>query len=69
MNRDELVAALEAITGQIASCTFPLNPPPPVPNNVAVEVDGMRVARDPNQGWITVPATAASCSTARSVIA
>jgi hypothetical protein len=51
VNRDELVAALEAITGQIASCTFPLNPPPPVPSNVAVEVDGMRVARDPSQGW------------------
>lgn len=52
-SRDELIAALESITGQIASCTFPLNPPPPVPANVAVDVDGMRVNRDTNQtnGW------------------
>jgi len=28
----ELTAALAQITGQAATCTFPLNPPPPVPN-------------------------------------
>jgi hypothetical protein len=52
-SRDELVAALESITGQIASCTFPLQPPPPMPDNVAVEIDGRRVQRDPTQmnGW------------------
>jgi hypothetical protein len=56
-SRDELVAALETITGQIASCTFPLDPPPPVPENVAVEVDGARVARDQSQaqGWNSGP--------------
>ena len=52
-SRTELIAALEQITGQIACCTFPLNPPPPVADNVAVEVDGVRIGRDTNQqnGW------------------
>jgi hypothetical protein len=52
-SRDELVSALETITGQIASCTFPLNPAPPVPDNVAVEIDGQRVTHDVSQanGW------------------
>ena len=52
-SRDELVSALETITGQIASCTFPLTPVPPVPENVAVEIDGQRVVHDPSQmnGW------------------
>jgi hypothetical protein len=51
-SRAELITALEVITGQIASCTFPLDTPPPVVENVAVEVDGARLARD-NQvsGW------------------
>ncbi|HEY0715021.1 MAG TPA: vWA domain-containing protein [Polyangia bacterium] len=52
-SRDELAGALDAIATQIASCTFPLSPPPPAPENVAVDVDGKRVARDPAQktGW------------------
>jgi hypothetical protein len=52
-SRDELVTALETITGQIASCTFPLTPIPPVPENVAVEIDGQRIAHDTTQmnGW------------------
>jgi hypothetical protein len=49
-SRDELVSALETITGQIASCTFPLSTPPPVPENVAVEIDGQRVTHDISQG-------------------
>jgi hypothetical protein len=49
-SRDELVSALQTITGQIASCTFPLSPPPPVPENVAVEIDGQRVTHDVSQG-------------------
>jgi hypothetical protein len=32
-NATTLVAALQAITGQISSCLFPLATPPPVPNN------------------------------------
>jgi hypothetical protein len=51
-SRAELITALEVITGQIASCTFPLDTPPPVVDNVAVEVDGTRLARDnPASGW------------------
>jgi hypothetical protein len=49
----ELVATLGMITGQIASCVFPLQMEAPSPNNVAVDVDGMRVARDTTHmnGW------------------
>jgi hypothetical protein len=54
-SRDQLVAAMSAIAGQIISCTFPLEPPPPVPDNVAVEVDGMRLPHDPNNGWTYTP--------------
>ncbi len=52
-SRDELVSALETITGQVASCTFPLGEAPPVPDNVAVEIDGARIPRDSGQtqGW------------------
>ena len=51
-SRAELITALEVITGQIASCTFPLDTPPPVVDNVAVEVDGTRVSRDNMaSGW------------------
>ncbi|HEY0709617.1 MAG TPA: vWA domain-containing protein [Polyangia bacterium] len=52
-SRDELAGALDTIATQIASCTFPLSPPPPAPENVAVDVDGKRVAKDPSQqgGW------------------
>jgi hypothetical protein len=50
-SRDQLVTTLETITGQIASCTFPLDKPPPAPNNVAVNIDGMRVQPDPVNGW------------------
>jgi hypothetical protein len=51
--RDELIAALDSIATQVGSCTFPLNPAPPAPQNVAVNVDGTRVAQDPTQmgGW------------------
>jgi hypothetical protein len=54
-SRDQLVAALAAITGQIASCNFPLEMPPPVPDNVAVEVDGARLTRDTPDGWSYTP--------------
>jgi hypothetical protein len=37
----------------VASCTFPLEKDPPSPNDVAVNVDGMRIMRDTTQtnGW------------------
>ncbi len=49
----ELVSALRVITGEIASCVFPLNTPPPVPNNIGVKVDGVLVPRDATRanGW------------------
>jgi hypothetical protein len=49
----ELVSALRVITGDIASCVFPLNSPPPVPNNIGVKVDGVLVPRDATRanGW------------------
>jgi hypothetical protein len=51
--RVDLLAALEAITGQIYACTVRLDQAPPVPDNVTVDVDGRRVARDPDHrdGW------------------
>lgn len=51
--QSELVSALRAITGEIASCVFPLSTPPPVPNNIGVKVDGTLLLRDPNRtdGW------------------
>lgn len=49
----ELTEALRIITGQVASCVFSLNPPPPVPENIAVDFNGMRTPRDPDrqEGW------------------
>ena len=59
-SRDELMAAFGAIAGEVASCTFPLNPKPPVPENVAVDVDGMRLMQDPTmmEGWHYGPGNA-----------
>jgi hypothetical protein len=49
----ELTTALQTITGAVASCVFELNPPPPVPDNIAVDFNGMRAAHDPTKmnGW------------------
>jgi hypothetical protein len=49
----DLVWALESITGQIFSCSFPLDAPPPAPDNVLLEIDGHRVPRDltHQDGW------------------
>jgi hypothetical protein len=50
---DDLVWALETITGQIFSCSFPLQAPPPAPDNVRLEIDGQPLGRDPGHedGW------------------
>ncbi len=52
-SQDEFTASLEQITGQVASCSFPLNPPPPDASNVAVDIDGVRLQRDTTgaNGW------------------
>lgn len=49
----ELESALGAITTSVASCVFDLNPPPPVPENIAVDFNGVRADRDPAKanGW------------------
>jgi von Willebrand factor type A domain len=52
-SRAELVNALSLITGKVADCVFPLGKLPPSPDDVAVDVNGMRVNRDPTKmnGW------------------
>jgi hypothetical protein len=52
-SRAELVNALSLITGKVADCVFPLDKLPPSPDDVAVDVNGMRVQRDPAKmnGW------------------
>lgn len=49
----EVQAAFASITGSIASCVFELDPPPPVPENIAVDFNGVRADRDPARlnGW------------------
>jgi len=49
----DLVTALATITGQISSCTFPLNPVPPDPTNIAVKVSGSKAPQDTTHqnGW------------------
>ncbi len=49
----ELVTALRAVTGEIATCVFPLSKPPPVPDNIGVKIGGVLLDRDPNRlnGW------------------
>lgn len=51
--QNELVTALNAIVGQVSTCTFPLNPPPPVPNRIAVKVTGVKAPQDTTHtdGW------------------
>ena len=46
----DLTAALQAISSQVVSCTFQI-PVPPDPNNIAVDADGVRVPKDPTDGW------------------
>ncbi|HEY0714163.1 MAG TPA: hypothetical protein VGF45_15890, partial [Polyangia bacterium] len=50
-NRADLVTSLNQITGQVASCVFPLSKPPPSPDDVKVTVDTDRVPPSPTNGW------------------
>jgi hypothetical protein len=50
-SRDQLVTALQLITGQISGCTFSWDEPPPVPENIAVKVGGVKAPHDPKDGW------------------
>jgi von Willebrand factor type A domain len=49
----ELTKALEAVTGQVASCVFEFEKAPPDASNIAVKVNGAVLAQDTNkaQGW------------------
>jgi hypothetical protein len=49
----DLVTTLKTITGQISSCAFSLSPTPPVPDNIAVKVNGVKAPQDPAHldGW------------------
>lgn len=49
--QDQLANALQQITGQISGCTFDWSDPPPVPDNIAVKVGGVKAPRDSNDGW------------------
>ena len=51
--KDELVLALQAITGVVSTCLFPLGMKPPVPQNIAVKVDGVKAPEDKMRldGW------------------
>jgi hypothetical protein len=52
-SKDELTAAIKAVTGQVVSCVFEFDSKPPDVTNIAVKVNGERVDQDPNkaQGW------------------
>jgi hypothetical protein len=56
-SKQSLVEALGQITRVVATCDFPLTSTPPSPNDVAVNVDGTRVLRDPTRmnGWVYSP--------------
>jgi hypothetical protein len=64
----DLVDALMAISKLVSSCTFVMSQSPPVPENVAVYLDGQLVAKDPSNGWSfgassqTVMLNGASCT-------
>jgi hypothetical protein len=50
---EDLTAAMDAIASAAVTCTFALPKAPPVPDNVAVEIEGRRIPRDASHasGW------------------
>jgi hypothetical protein len=53
-NQQQLTTTLEGIVNPVASnCVFPLSSPPPVPENIAVKVNGMKTPQDTGHtaGW------------------
>ncbi len=48
--RQDLIATLNMIAGQISTCVFPLSKAPPS-LNAAVKIDGVTVNKDPANGW------------------
>jgi Mg-chelatase subunit ChlD len=52
-SKDELTAALTAVTGQVVSCVFEFDSKPPDETNISVKVNGEPVAQDSShgEGW------------------
>jgi hypothetical protein len=48
--RQDLIATLNMIAGQISTCVFPLSKAPPS-MNAAVKIDGLIVNKDAANGW------------------
>lgn len=48
-NKADLISSLKLITGKVIDCVFPLDKQPPSPNDVKVEVDGMRLTNNSAQ--------------------
>jgi len=51
--KDELVAALQKITGEVSNCVFNLKTTPPDPDNIAVQINGQKAPKDTTHmnGW------------------
>jgi hypothetical protein len=49
----ELTAALDAVTGHVASCVFEFDSKPPDETNIAVRVNDIKIEQDPSraEGW------------------
>jgi von Willebrand factor type A domain len=52
-SQEQLTTALQAVTGQVASCVFEFDKKPPDETNIAVKVNGALVAQDTSkaEGW------------------
>lgn len=52
-SKEELTAAIKAVTGQVASCVFEFDKRPPDETNIAVKVNGVKIAQDATraEGW------------------
>ena len=52
-SQEQLTAALQAVTGQVASCVFEFDKKPPDETNIAVKVNGALVVQDKSkaEGW------------------
>src|SRR5206468_1614417 len=64
----DLVGVLNTIQGMVASCVFPLAPPP-APNNIAVHADANSIPKDPTNmnGWNYVGTCSATQTTPCSI--
>jgi hypothetical protein len=72
-SKDDLSTALGTIIAQVTSCSFTLSSVPPSPDDVAVNVNGVRVGRG-NDGWTygagmtSIDIHGATCDTLKSAM-